>query len=145
PDPPVDVDLGSRAVRKRDTLARDAHIVLQVLGDVVARLEIGGDRRLVIGLRDAAEDVVRGDAGAEGDVPRIRRRRRRCRGRDFHIGCPGRRRQRDGGTCRLGDPSRLLPLYYSHATPATLLPVRSATLCCRQVAPAAGGFQLKYA
>ena len=48
------VDLGSRAVRKRDTLARDAHIVLQVLADVVARLEIGGDRRIVIGLRDAA-------------------------------------------------------------------------------------------
>src|SRR6266498_5594075 len=71
PDAAVDVDFGSRAVRERDALARDADVVLQVLGDVVARLEIGGDRRLVIGLGDAAEDVVRGDAGAEGDVPRI--------------------------------------------------------------------------
>src|SRR5262249_62078969 len=57
-EPAVDVDLGCRAVRERDALARDADIVLQVLGDVVARFEIGGDRRPVVGLGDAAEDIV---------------------------------------------------------------------------------------
>src|SRR5262249_24979386 len=75
PDAGETIDLGGRAVRERDALARDAGIELQVLGDVVARLEIAGDRRLVIGLRDAAEDVVRGNAAAESDVPRIVRRR----------------------------------------------------------------------
>src|SRR5262249_45089994 len=77
PDARKPVDLGGRAVRERDALARDAGIELQILGDVVARLEIGGDRWLVIGLGDAAEDVVRRDAGAESDVPRIVWRRRR--------------------------------------------------------------------
>src|SRR5262249_51772086 len=43
---------------KRDALARDADIVLQVLGDVVARFEIGGHRRPVVRLGDAAEDIV---------------------------------------------------------------------------------------
>src|SRR5262249_58425571 len=57
-EPAVDVDLGRRAVRERDALARDADIVLQVLADVVARFEIGGDRRPVVGLGDAAEDIV---------------------------------------------------------------------------------------
>ena len=54
----VDVNLGGRSVRERDALARNADIVLQVLGDVVARFEIGRDRRLVIGLGDTAEDIV---------------------------------------------------------------------------------------
>src|SRR5262249_56768196 len=76
--PAEDVDLRGRAVRERDALARNAHVVLQVFGDVVARLEIGGDRRLVIGLGDAAEDIVRRDPPAERDVPWIRRRLPRC-------------------------------------------------------------------
>src|SRR5262249_55775527 len=38
-EPAEDVDLGSRAIRERDALARNAHVVLQVLGDVVAWLE----------------------------------------------------------------------------------------------------------
>src|SRR5262249_21975942 len=70
------VDLGGRAVRERDALPRNADIELQVLGDVVAWLEIGGDRRPVVGLGDAAEDIVRRDPPAERDVPRAWRRLR---------------------------------------------------------------------
>jgi hypothetical protein len=105
----VDVDLRSRAVRERDALARNAEVVLQVVSDVIARLEIGGDRRLVIGLGDATEDVVRGDPGAEGDIPGNRRDRRRCERLDLHVGRQSRRRRRDGGDGREDDLSHLLP------------------------------------
>src|SRR6516162_2503255 len=37
-EPAVDIDLGRRAVRERDALARNADIVLQILGHIVARL-----------------------------------------------------------------------------------------------------------
>src|SRR5262249_48644546 len=70
-------DLGGRGVRERDALTRNADIELQVLADVVARFEIGGDRRPVVGLGDAAEDIVRRDPPAERNVPRVRRLRRR--------------------------------------------------------------------
>src|SRR6516164_2331804 len=80
----------------RYNVTRNADIVLQILGDVVARLEIGGDRRLVIGLGDAAPDIVRRDPPAERNIPRIRRRRR-CR--DLHVGRQCWRRQRDRGHC----------------------------------------------
>src|SRR5262249_57273975 len=68
------VNLRGRSVRKRDALTRNADIELKILAHVVARLEIGSDRRLVMGLRDAAEDVVGGHACAESDVPWTRRR-----------------------------------------------------------------------
>ena len=57
-DTAVDVDFGGGAVRERDALGRGADVELQVLVHIVARLEIGGDRRVVVGLGDAAEDVV---------------------------------------------------------------------------------------
>src|SRR5262249_54537979 len=96
---PPKMSTSAAAVRERDALARNADIVLQVLSDVVAGLEIGADRRLVIGLGDAAEDIVRRDPATEPDVPRIRWRRRRCRCRDLHIGRQRRRRKRDRGNC----------------------------------------------
>ena len=58
PDTTVDVDFSGSPVRERDALGRSADVELQVLVHIVARLEIGGDRRVVIGLGDAAEDVV---------------------------------------------------------------------------------------
>src|SRR5947209_606465 len=63
----VDVDFGRRAVSERNALKRRADVELQVLVDVVARLEIGGDRWLVVGLGDAAEDVIVHDGAAEGE------------------------------------------------------------------------------
>src|SRR4029450_11546657 len=74
----VGVDFSRRAVRERDARTAEADIELEVLGDVVARLEIDVDRRLVVGLGDAAEDVVVGDATTEGEIPGIECRRRRC-------------------------------------------------------------------
>ena len=62
PDTGGAVNLGSRPVRERDAGARDPCVELQVRRDVVARLEVGVDRRIMIGLRDAAEDVVALDA-----------------------------------------------------------------------------------
>ena len=79
PDAAVEVDFGGGTVRERDALAGDAHIALQLVGEVVARLEIGRDRRLVIRLGDAAEVVVRHQGRAEGDVPRTHRSRNRRR------------------------------------------------------------------
>ncbi len=94
-DAGIAVDLRGRAVRERDALGRDAGVELEVLGGVEARLEIGRDRRLVVRLRDAAEDVIRRDAAAEGDVPRAhRRRRRRCLGDHLQISSERGRRQR---------------------------------------------------
>src|SRR4029434_6683157 len=82
----VSVDFSRGTVREGDACAAQADIELEVLGDVVARLEIGADRRLVVGLRDAAEDVVVGDRGAESDIPGIERSRRRSlHGLDSHI------------------------------------------------------------
>src|SRR6202790_2613934 len=52
----VDIDFGRGTICKRDALAADADVELQVLVDVISRLEIGGDRWLVVGLGDAAED-----------------------------------------------------------------------------------------
>src|SRR5262249_60779905 len=69
----INIDLSRRAVRERDALAGNADVVLQVLGDVVARLEIGRDRRPGVGLGDAAEDIVRRDPPSERHVPRVRR------------------------------------------------------------------------
>src|SRR6185503_4382205 len=73
----VSVDFSRSAVRERDARTAHADIELEVLGDVVARLEIDVDRWLVVGLGDAAEDVVVGDTGAEGDIPGIECWRRR--------------------------------------------------------------------
>src|SRR6201999_2207734 len=84
-DTAVDVDLGRGAVREGDALRRGADIELQVVVDVVARLEIGGDRGLVVGLGDAAEDVIAHDRAAEREIPRTDhyRRWRLCLGRHF--------------------------------------------------------------
>src|SRR5260370_34741160 len=57
-DTAVDVDFSRRAVREGDAFAGRTDRELHVLVDVVARLEIGGDRRLVVGLGNAAEDVI---------------------------------------------------------------------------------------
>jgi hypothetical protein len=85
-DTAVDVDFRRRAVRERDALAGEADIKLHVLGEVVARLEVSGDRRLVVGLGDAAEHVVVHDRAAEGEIPGIERRRgRRLDGLDGHV------------------------------------------------------------
>src|SRR5690606_5822867 len=70
PDAAIDIDLCGSAVRKRDAGGAGADIQLQVGRHVVARLEIGADRRLTVGLGDAAETVVAGDGGAEGKIPR---------------------------------------------------------------------------
>src|SRR5216683_2394319 len=76
-DTAVDVDFSRRAVREGDALTGGADVELHVLVDVVARLEVGGDRRLVVGLGDAAEDVIVHECAAEGEIPRLERRRRR--------------------------------------------------------------------
>ena len=73
----VCVDFSGCTVGERDACATQADIELEVLGDVVARLEIDVDRRLVVGLGDTAENVVVGDAATEGDIPGIECRRRR--------------------------------------------------------------------
>src|SRR4029079_4334251 len=96
PDTDGAVDFGSRTVRKRDAGAGHTCVELQIRRNVVARLEVGVDRRLMVGLSDAAEDVVALDTGAKGDVPWIRRRRRRRR-LELEIGRERRRRERDGG------------------------------------------------
>src|SRR6185312_12594353 len=70
----VEVDLRRGVVGELDALAGDAGIELPVRVDVVARLEIRRDGRLVAGLGDAAPDVIVHDRRAEGDVPRRRRR-----------------------------------------------------------------------
>ena len=75
-DAAVEVDLGRGAIREADAGAAEAGVELPVLVRVVARLEVGRDRGMVIRLRDAAEDVVAGDRGTERHVPS--RRRRRC-------------------------------------------------------------------
>src|SRR5439155_21279214 len=62
----VNVNFSRRTVRERDALEGRADIELDVLRDVVARLEIGGHRGLVVGLGDAAEDVVVHDRAWEG-------------------------------------------------------------------------------
>src|SRR5262249_13505670 len=98
-EPAEDVDLGSRAIRERDALARNAHVVLQVLGDVVAWFEIARERWPVVGLGDAAEDIIRRDPPAERNVPRTWRRLWRCWCLDLHVGRQCRRRERDGGHC----------------------------------------------
>ena len=72
PDTAVDVDFSGSPVRERDALGGSADVELQVLVDVVARLEIGRDRRIVIGLGDAAEDVVAHDARCRRRYPRDR-------------------------------------------------------------------------
>ena len=59
---------------ERDALRGRTDVELEVLVDVVARLEIGRDRRVVVRLGDAAEDVIAHDAGAEGDIPGVKRR-----------------------------------------------------------------------
>src|SRR5690606_15726094 len=64
-DTAVDIDLGGSAVGERDARERRTDVKLQVLADVVARLEIGGHRRLVVRLGDATEHIVVHDAGAE--------------------------------------------------------------------------------
>src|SRR5581483_1873241 len=65
--------------------------------DVVARLEIGGDRRFVVRLGDAAEDVIAHESAAEREVPRADHRRRRWRlGLDRHI----RRKSRTRNHCQ---------------------------------------------
>src|SRR6185312_13815994 len=48
----VDVDFSRGAVREGNAFRRGADVELQVLVDVVARLEIGGNRRLMVRLRD---------------------------------------------------------------------------------------------
>jgi len=78
-DTAIDVDLGGGAVGEGDALAGDAGIELQVRRDVVARLEIGGDRAVAVRLRHAAEYVVVHHRRAEGDIPDRHRRRRRWR------------------------------------------------------------------
>ena len=70
-DTAVDVDFSRGAVREGDARAGEADVELQVLGDVVARLEVSRDRGLVVGLGDTAEDVVVHDRAAEGDIPGI--------------------------------------------------------------------------
>src|SRR5713226_8087857 len=65
-DTTVDVDFGRRAVREGDALTGGADVELHVLVDVVARLEIGGDRRFVVGLGDTAEHVIVHECAAEG-------------------------------------------------------------------------------
>ena len=92
-----EIDLGGRAVRERDARARNAGIELQVLVDVEPRLEIGVHRRPMIGLGDAAEDVVTREPGAESHVPRAGRRRRRCLGDHPKIGGESRRGKRNHG------------------------------------------------
>src|SRR5262249_3935096 len=71
------VDLGGGPVRERDAGSRDTGVELEVRAHIVPRLEVDVARRIVVGLSDAAENVVARDAGAEGDVPRIRWCRRR--------------------------------------------------------------------
>src|SRR5262245_54554379 len=78
-DAGVAVDLGCRAVRERDAGARHTGVELEVRAHVVARLEVCIDRRVVVRLRDAAENIVRRQASAEREIPRVRRRRRRRR------------------------------------------------------------------
>src|SRR5207248_886027 len=75
-DTAVNIDFGRRSVRERDALACGADIELHILVDVEARLEIGRDGRLVVGLGDAAEDVVIHQRAAEGEIPGLE-----CRGR----------------------------------------------------------------
>src|SRR6266481_4059753 len=70
PDAAVEVDLGGGAVRERDALPRQAHIALQAVVEIVSRLEVGRDRQTVVGLRNAAETIVRHHGCAERDVPR---------------------------------------------------------------------------
>ena len=76
-DTAVDVDFGGGAIRERDALGRGADVKLQILADVVAGLEIGRHRGVVVRLRDAAKDVIVHHGGAERDIPGIKRRRRR--------------------------------------------------------------------
>ena len=67
-------------VRKVDALATHAEVTLEVGIEVVARLEVHADRRLVRRLGDAAEVIVARDPRAESHVPRAHdshRRRRR--------------------------------------------------------------------
>src|SRR5882672_4219214 len=70
PDAAVEVDLAGSAVRDRDALPRQAHIALQAVAEIVSRLEIGRDRQTVVGLRNAAETIIRHYGCAERDVPR---------------------------------------------------------------------------
>src|SRR5262249_40851977 len=69
PNAAVEVDLGRRAVGKADALAADAGVELQILVDVVSRLEVGGDGRPVVRLRNAAEYVIAHYGGAERQIP----------------------------------------------------------------------------
>ena len=66
----VEVDLTSGAVREVDAGATEAEVQLVVFVDVVARLEIRRDRRLVVRLRDTAEKVIAGDRRTEREIPR---------------------------------------------------------------------------
>ena len=63
------VNFGCCPVRKRDAGARGPRVELEVRADVIPRLEVGICRRIVIGLGDAAEDVVALDTCAKGEVP----------------------------------------------------------------------------
>src|SRR6185503_1815959 len=68
-DAAVEIDLGRRVVREVDARAAEADIALQAAAEVVARLEVGADRRPMRRLGDAAEIVVARDPRAERHVP----------------------------------------------------------------------------
>ena len=99
-DAAVDVDLARCAVREVDAGAAETDVALQILGEVVARLEVGRDRRLVVRLRDAAEDVVAGDRRTEREIPCRRIWRDNRLGLDRQIGRRSARRQSKSGKSR---------------------------------------------
>src|SRR5258705_13148230 len=73
----VNIDFSCRAVRERNAFAGKPDVQLQILVEVVARLEISRDRGFVIGLGDTAEDVIVHQRAAEGEIPRLEPPRRR--------------------------------------------------------------------
>jgi hypothetical protein len=77
PNAAIKIHLGCRAIREIDALARNPNIALPVRVEIVACLEARLGRRLMIGLRNAAEIVIRHYAGSCINVPRRRHGRRR--------------------------------------------------------------------
>ena len=81
-----DVDLGGRVGRQRHRPVLAGEVELEARIDVVAGLRIGGDGGTAVGLRDAAEIVVRHQRAAERPIPRADDRDRHRARLDRHIG-----------------------------------------------------------
>ena len=133
-DTAVDVDLSRGAVREGDALERGTDIELDVLVDVVARLEIGGDRRLVVRLGDAAEHVVAHDGATERDIPGIERRRRRgLHGFDRHVRGQSRTRNHCQRRCQQHDFLHFDPHHFPRTSPIPAPPRGIAISGCSRI------------